>query len=144
MSFPEIRSLLICEDVRPEIHKKLTIVGFYGVAPWVDVRVADMSKAIDRLAFLFITGPSDEGQASVAVRVQRTDDGTKLMDFPPVDVKLRKSVKFSFTIGWGHARFPKPGQHDVILMVEGRPHFRSSFTVSQGQPGDFKEMEFAT
>ena len=58
MSFPEIQSCIVCEAIRQEEGGKLSILGFRGVLPNLELAVSDKPKAF---VLLLIVGPTQGG-----------------------------------------------------------------------------------
>ena len=141
MPFPQIRHCLVCEDIRPEAHRKNTLLGFYGVTPYAEIRIQDLTQPIGRLAFFLMGGPG-EGTFKVSFEILGEDgfvvvpriDGTAVIK----GNDARYTAGYNFTFGFGLLRFPAPGRYTVRLFVEGQPHFEDSFAVSQGAPGEFQ------
>jgi hypothetical protein len=137
MAFPEVVHCLVCEDVRPELYKKLTILGLFGILPDVDIRLADLTKPIERIAFVLLCGPSEPGPASVRVDI-RHEDGTTLVTFDPVNVQLSKANKTNLSFGANNLPVPKPGTYLFTLSDSTGTLFSSRFTIQQGAPEEFK------
>lgn len=51
MPFPVFDFCIMCEGIRPEVGGKLTILGFYGLAPNVEVAIANPAQPLS-LAFI--------------------------------------------------------------------------------------------
>ena len=58
MAFPEIQSSILCEAVRQEEGGKLSILGFRGVLPNLDLAISEKPKT---LVLLNILGPHEGG-----------------------------------------------------------------------------------
>src|SRR6266851_1253333 len=63
MPFPNFDFCIVCEGIRPELGAKLTILGFFGVAPNVDVLVGDMARPLS-VSFLVGFPPVSAQDAS--------------------------------------------------------------------------------
>ncbi len=59
MSFPRFRLLLLADLIRPEADSKLTILGFLGIAPLVEVRYSDFNVPL-AISFLLVGEPGSE------------------------------------------------------------------------------------
>jgi len=53
MPFPNFNYCIICEGIRPEIGGKLTLLGYYGITPFVQVLVVNPNIA---LGLCFVVG----------------------------------------------------------------------------------------
>lgn len=62
MSFPAFDFCIICDGIRPEVGGKATILGFYGVAPNVEVIVSNPALPVT-LAFVAGFPPVTDAQA---------------------------------------------------------------------------------
>src|SRR5687768_2887170 len=110
MAFPEVLHCIVCEDVRHEAHRKLTILGMFGILPDVEIRIADITKPIARLSFLVMCGTSEAGLARVTVAIQH-EDGTRLLAFENVEVEFTKTSKTNLVLGAINVPVPKPGTY---------------------------------
>ncbi len=68
MSFPNITDCLICEGVRPELYNKFNVLGLYGIAPYVQILVADFKMPL-RICFLYF-GTSVDGHFHITLQVK--------------------------------------------------------------------------
>ena len=137
MKFPEIVHCLICEDVRPEPNKKLSILGFFGIAPNVEIRL-DVDKPMERLTLVLLCGPSEPGAASLTATIQH-EDGTKLVSFDGVAVQLPKSDKINLTLAAINVPVPKHGKYQIVVTEDGTRVFISEFLISQWSPDDSRQ-----
>src|SRR5437764_15481376 len=62
MPFPPIRWCLVCEDIRIESRRLVSLLGFYGIAPDVEILVADFNRPMERLAFYFSAQGQSDGR----------------------------------------------------------------------------------
>jgi len=51
---------LVCEGIRLEANNKATVLGLYGAAPNVELRVEDPRAILNDLCLLLISRPVDE------------------------------------------------------------------------------------
>src|SRR5947208_16942469 len=69
MPFPAIRYCLVCEATRAEPFGKMSLLGFYGLAPDVQIAVKDFAQPL-QLAFVFVgNAVGAGGQYSVQFRL---------------------------------------------------------------------------
>jgi len=139
LSFPEVVHCLICEDIRPEPHKKLSVLGFYGVSPDVTIRVQHFNKPIDRLAFLFIVGPCEAIKVTLVAELRRSGGSPiKLVDGVSMNIPknpTRAHLTFAFT----NVTFESPDDYAFVLNIDGKDFYSAAFRVEQGGPSEFKE-----
>ena len=136
MPFPEINQVLVCEDVRREMGRKNTILGFYGVAPNVLILFKELNKPIDRLTFLFVAGPG-EGKYKLSFTLIGEDKHLVSQSREQIEIKLEGPQRIQIIISVAPVTFPRPGKYHFELIIDGHVHHRLSFQVDQGKPGDF-------
>ena len=140
MAFPVIQNCLICEEVRPEVGRKLSLLGFYGITPNVTILVRDFDEPLQRLTFVFVVGIgtgkyrltfgiSDDREEAVFTSQTNRYTDIDLTEFRPSDLHL----VFSLT----GASFVRPGEYTVNLSVDGEIEFRGRFELRQGKQKDF-------
>ncbi len=66
MPFPNIDYCLVCEVARAEVGNKLMILGFYGLAPNVDIFVDDFTAPLN---LTFVMGIAIVGAAVLGRRL---------------------------------------------------------------------------
>lgn len=139
MPFPAITHCLLCEDVRLERRRMSTLVGFYGAVPNVGILVKKFGEPLERLMFVFLSGPG-EGEYAVSAEVRDTQGVRLAPPQPPPSHRVTLSLQSAATqvaIGFQNIRFPQPGKYTIVLLVDGGEHYHSEFKVSAGQPEDF-------
>jgi hypothetical protein len=129
MSFPAIESCLICDDVRTEIGEKVSLMGFYGITPNVELLVQSFDRTI-RLVYFLIGAGGDQGQYKLSLEV--TGDNVagppSRTEFPLNLPKNSTKSQFAFELP---TKFGGPGQYSFFLTVDGQLHFRTNFLVRQ-------------
>ena len=121
--------------MRPELNRKSTILGFYGVAPNADILVQDITKPLDRLAFILLADRG-EGEFQISFQVTHTN-GAQLVQTPAQQLRIEGQRRNSFALSFSRFQFPGPGRYVIKFLVDGQEHFQSSFEVRQGLPSDF-------
>ena len=137
MPFPEVRHCVICDDIHREGLGKLTILGFYGLAPSVSIRVAELSKPIEQLTFLLICGPFGGGESKVFARID-DEHGKSVIAFEPGSVVLEKADTIFFAVGARNIQFTMVGKHRFTFTVDEKAHFSIDFTVAQATRDELK------
>lgn len=140
MPFPAVRHCLVCEDLRQEVNRKTTILGFYGITPNVGILVRAFDQPIGRLAFVLLTEEIKEaGKFKLTPRLLRPD-GEPLVDLPALETEIAApSFRTQLGFGFGSVKLPGPGIYSLVLLVDEKEHYRTSFSVEQGKPEDFKD-----
>ena len=142
MPFPPIRWCLVCEDIRIESRRLVSLLGFYGIAPDVEILVADFNRPIDRLAFYFSAhGVSDGEHHRISFELRDPEgaavvgplDTTPRGDPPPAPTTMRVAFIFTATA----VALRRGGVYQIVIRVDGGEHFVSNLTIRQGQPEQF-------
>jgi hypothetical protein len=139
MSFPQIRHCLVCENVRPELNGLTTMVGFYGVAPDVTIKIPDFAQPLPALAFLLIGNEGGEGDFELQFRLSDSTANT-IVEPPASRVRLPVgSDRLNMGVMVTGLKLPRPGRYSVSLLVNGLVHFQTTFDAEQAgatpQPG---------
>src|ERR1700683_3721003 len=88
MPFPNFDFCIICEGIRPEIGSKLTILGFFGVAPNVEIVVQNPSQP---LMISFVAGfPPVPGLPAIYQSVMSVarPNGNFVFETPPTQLNV--------------------------------------------------------
>ena|SRR5437867_3595226 len=141
MAFPAIRHCLLCEDFRPEINRKSTIAGFYGITPHATILVRELEKPIGRLLFLLLLEESeDTKEYKLTPRLIGPDD-EKIVDALNLDVKLSKGSALQLAFVMMGVTFRRAGRHTLSLLIDGKEHYRTEFAVLQGVAENFDDEQ---
>ncbi|MFZ0733353.1 MAG: hypothetical protein WAM79_13580 [Candidatus Sulfotelmatobacter sp.] len=69
MAFAKIDACIVCEGFRPELHNKNLLFGFFGITPYVRVRLKDVHAPV-ALCFVFSGGsPISPGSFNLRLRL---------------------------------------------------------------------------
>ncbi len=139
MPFPHIDQCIICDSARPELGGKSTILGFYGIAPNVDIRVQNLEIPLGGITFFFVGG-AGEGAGNLVLEVKDWS-GTLIFSLPPhpVDIKRAERINLPFVIS-GLIKFPRTGRYVIRLLKDGNQIFRDTFMFSVGSPEEFAQF----
>lgn len=136
MSFPDIEACVICEDVRRELGGMSTLLGFYGLAPNVDIVFKDIKLPLDRISF-FLIGGAGEGNFKISFELL-TKDGTSFVKTPEGTILIEPTKRKTFLIfSLANQKFPEPGTYKIRLNVDGSAKYENTFEVLQGTEKDF-------
>jgi hypothetical protein len=140
MPFPHIDHCIICDLARPELGGKSTILGFYGIAPNVDIRVQNINLPMIGLTFFFVGG-AGAGSGSLSLEVKELLSGSGIISTPPQPIDIRDAQRtiFPFVLSGG-LRFPHAGRFVIQLLKDGSQIYRDTFLVSQGDPEEFTQF----
>src|ERR1039458_8097502 len=130
MPFPNFEFCVICEGVRPEIGDKLTILGFYGMAPNVDVgiRNPDLGVALN-LVTGFPAVPESDATYESVVTVSRPD-GAIALQTPPQKLNVSPTKKSLIVIPFVIEPPHVWGRHSIRIHVNGELKLETSFNLS--------------
>ena len=128
MQFPKVRHCLVCENVRPEAGGLSTIVGFYGVAPDVRIKLPSIENPVPYLAFLLIGGEV-EGDFEMKIRI--SDDADSVIFEAPSSKFVAPDKRGELRVGVNITglKFPRAGLYKIILFVNGKLNFDEIFEV---------------
>jgi hypothetical protein len=129
MPFPRIHSCVVSEGVRPEVLRKLTIFGFFGVAPNVHVVVGDFAQPVT-LYFLFVGG-AGAGYFRANIRVV-APNGRAFVGVSDAVGEFAPDM-FVCYVGIGfQAQLPGPGEYAITLTADGRDQYSTTMELHQG------------
>jgi|SRR6185437_2107238 len=131
MAFPKINHCIVCDDVRLEPGGKASILGFYGIVPDVELGIADFTKPVPKLCFMFIGG-----QSSGTSHVEFSASGAALEAESSVnaDIPIEQGSKRAvFVFAISPVKFRAPGECRVTLRADGEIRYNQVFAVVQGK-----------
>jgi hypothetical protein len=138
MAFPKIEECLICEMVRPELGGKLSLLGFFGRAPHVQIIVQNLDLPLQQLAFVFLGGPYQPSSIEPPFQIKLLvigPAGDEVAASPPVSLAIPPAPhRTTLATGVGNIRLPKTGRYEFSLLVDNVSEFQSYFFVSVGPP----------
>ena len=128
---PIFNLCLVADDVRIEIDKKASIIGYYGRLPHAHIQVDRPDLPIYKLAFLFISAES-VAAGRYSVRLSVVDpSGRELMEseeavstdaVPGILNTIISCLPFPLT---------GTGEYRITAIVNGVADFSSTLTISQ-------------
>ena len=128
---PVIDYCLVCEDVRAETLNKLTLLGFFGMIPHVQIMMGNVNLP-SRLMFVFGTSGGD-GHFLATCEVVSPEGRIVSTSNLEVDFALTQPRAI---IGTGMREpFGGTGLFTLRLVLSGRSVFESNFTIQQA-PAD--------
>ena len=140
MAFPVIQNCLICEEARPEVGRKLSLLGFYGITPNVTILVRDFDEQIQRLTFVFLAGVgTGKHRLTFAICDDRKEPvfTSQTNQYTDIDLSEFRGSDLHLVFSLTGASFVRPGEYTVNLSVDGEIEFRGRFELRQGKQKDF-------
>src|SRR5260370_2520364 len=132
MAFPPIKYCFLCEGVRPETGSKLTILGFYGILPDVEMQLQNFQAPVP-LTFIFGAGPSS-GKFSISAEIIDSSD-SKITELPPIDINFEPQNKRTFLIfNLSAVSFTQAGEYAFRLFADNYEVYHATFSVIAPAP----------
>lgn len=138
MTFPKFKYCLICDNARDEANGKVTLLGFLGVAPDVEIFIGAPQPGVVnalQLSFVFIGGP---GSGTFDVTYQLYDvvqqkvlatiaTGQPTTIVPRVGPNIG-NVNFLINVMMPVLHF---GEYELRLLISGQVTYTGRFKVSK-------------
>lgn len=126
---------MVCEDVRPEMHGKYSILGFFGLLPHVNIKLKEMGKALARLVFL-MNVEGDPGKYKLKFTVIGPDrakvvPAVTLGEMEIMDDPTQRAVA---AVNLSGLIFKLEGSYKVQMSHKNKVFYESNFQVAQGSP----------
>ncbi len=113
----------------------MALLGFFGVAPDVQINVQDFGKPLP-LAFVLLGGTGD---AVATIEFQLVDEANHvLLSTPPRETNLTADGKRLMSAVGLSFVYPGPGRYRLRLLVDRQSHFDAAFELLKGTPEDFQ------
>jgi hypothetical protein len=127
----ELSNCVVCEEARHEVENKTTLIGFLGVCPQVEVKVADLEKTVERLTLILSGSVRGTGKGLVKFELldPSGDSVTKINDMP-FDVPSGRRITFAqLFIQLKNVKLSLPGQYVIRAYIQDGQTFEASFAV---------------
>jgi hypothetical protein len=137
MPFPDIKYCIVCETVRREHGNKLSILGFYGLAPDVEVILAEWGKSI-MLSFVFAAS-SETGTFPFTPSVLNPDGSPLIEGGSPTEVKVPEAghgERLIFGLAFLPITFTQEGTHILRLVSNDKTTYETTFVARARRPDD--------
>lgn len=127
MSFPNVDYCIVCDNVRVEAANKLTILGFYGVAPNVEMLFDDneWGKPIPLVIIIRVSG--DTRKFNCTIRLLNPDRSL-LAKSDPFDVDLSKRQRHILGQNF-FLVFNEQGTYTIQCLMDKQEIFTSTFEI---------------
>ena len=131
----QVNHCLVCDDVRPDLGNKLSLLGFYGVAPDLNIKMKDPEMPIAGLAIVFIMTRESTGSYSVKLLIEKPSGGT-LLESPPIEARVAGDNRLNLIWKFNGFKFPELGSYALKLIVDDDVIFTTSFLTEQASRED--------
>jgi hypothetical protein len=127
---------LICDSIHLESKHKATILGFLGLTPNVNIKVANTNAPLTELSFLFVSKPLAELR-SYHVGLSIKDPAGVLM-FPVAEqaISLTKPERINLGYSFRPFKITGSGTYNVYLLVDDKRDLETNFSIVQAEPGE--------
>jgi hypothetical protein len=137
MPFPAIEFCIISEGLRQELGGKATILGFYGLAPHVDVLTPTIAQHLSiAFAIGFGVGPPQQYNSYIAIF---TMNGEFIAQSAVGTVTSNPLVRGLLGIPL-IVRFPAQGAYIARLFIDGREVYQTRFGVREPNPEEARRI----
>jgi len=127
MPFPNIDYCLVCEVARAEVGNKLMILGFYGLAPNVDIFVDNLTAPLN-LTFVMGIGVADQEQEYGTVLIVTKPDGSTLVQIQPARLQISPTSRGVFVVSI-LARLPLAGRYGLRVTTNSEVKLETTFAI---------------
>ena len=129
----KINHCLICDTAREEARNKISLLGFFGVTPNVEVRLDTFELPVNELTLVFIGSISGSaGRAEVTIELFDYSDRMLFSHSQSSELQPKERANFIFNIRL--LKFVHPGRHKIRLRIDGRPVYNTDFLISRNVP----------
>lgn len=132
MPFPRILHCLLCEDVRPELNKKVSLLGFYGMLPTI-IRVENFPCVIEKLTFFLIGEESAGGTYRIAAEIVDQKEAIIFRTPEVRPITFARSPSAQLSLGLRTLEFPSPGNYTFKLLADDALVYSTQFELEKGE-----------
>ncbi len=125
----------VCDEVRLEVQNKATILGFYGMLPYVEIVVENPALPLAKVVFVLMSGRAlPKGRYNVELTLKGPNGNVLLRHIgaspatPPIDAPVNVALACQ--------PFPLAGVgiYHITVIVNGKEDFSSDLRIAQGPP----------
>ncbi len=128
---PVLRHCVIAEQIRPEPDGRSTIIGFYGIVPYVSIQVASVPVQVQLSAYLICEPPEEDGEFDINIEVS----GPSGILLPRTVAKVSmadKSKTLSCALNLQGMPVKEAGMYTLTVFNGDQLHSSNSFDVKVG------------
>lgn len=139
MPFPNLAYCIVCEGMRPEVGGKLTILGFYGLAPNVDVRLVDPNLPLG-LSLVVGFPPINEIRPYAGIVTVTKPNGAIAYQTPPAAIQVVAGRGGVWGVGCVFPPPHVPGRYTIRFLVNNELKLETSMLVGMSNPAELAAM----
>ncbi len=125
----------VCDDVRLELQNKASLIGFYGMLPYVEINVQHPSLPLPKLAFLLISGtPLPAAKYRVRLSLKNPDGKELLPQADAVTADVAVAGPLNAVIMCQPFPLAGLGEYRVAAIFNDKEDFVGALRISQAPP----------
>jgi hypothetical protein len=141
MPFPEFDFCLICDGVRPEMGGKLTLLGFYGIAPNVEVAIGNPAFPLS-LAIVAGFPPVLDIRVYDHSFVITDPSGNTIQRTPPSRLHVAPGGRGLVVFGFVMQPPYTFGTYTVRIQINNETKLNTSFRIRSANPAEMPGTQF--
>lgn len=124
---PTVRYCILAENVRPETGNKLTILGYYGVLPYVDIQTEPGPEEA-RTILTFVIGFAENQLKFQMLAKLIAPSGKVVTEGPSTPVEfLPEHKQNALILGFYFLPVQESGKYSLVLEADGKRFYEGSF-----------------
>jgi hypothetical protein len=131
---PALRYCLIAEQLRPEANRKMTILGFFGISPDVEIKVPHFPAALTLAALFLFEEAASDGTTKIEVSVSSSSGFLFPITQGPDLVQMEKGRGASIAMGFQSLPIREPGRISINVYVDRVKQCEASLKISLLEP----------
>jgi hypothetical protein len=137
MPAPQPKHCLVCDLIRPEQAGKLSLLGFSGVCPDVELKIRDFEKLIE-ISFLVVCITAGAGTFSARFEIKDpAGKGLLPMPFTRTAEVLQTAARLNLGLSVQQLKLTGQGDYTLEVAFDNLAPARFIFKTSQGTSADF-------
>ena len=142
MPFPNFSYCIICETIRPEMGGKLSILGFYGIAPSVEVVVVNPTLPVNLCFVASFPAFQDVTPPYAGIALVLKPNGTAAFESPPIPMQVIAGRPGLFGVGAVITPPYTTGLHRIRFLVNNTVKLETHFNLRFPTQAEIAAMGF--
>ncbi len=131
MKNPNAIYCILYEDLRPEIYNKVSIMGFYGLTPDVEIRVKDLTLPLERLTIL-LGFKCEKGKYTIGLNINNPSGS--LLKGSQSELSVGEEKISVVAVSFAGIIFSETGQYTIHSLANGKEFHKTAFRIFRGEP----------